>query len=370
VVVGGRLLDGTGGVPLEDAVVAIRDGRIAAVGWAGEVAFAPDAPVYDARGKTILPGFVNAHVHTNELATDELKGWTRAGVTTIRDLGGPRELMLTRGAQVHASSDLTLPRLLVAGPIITVPGGHPIPVYGLSDEVLTVDGPDDARAKVRALIDAGANVVKIAVSGRTDVRWPELSNHEIQAIAEVARERGAHVAAHIDRAAALRRAVENGISDAAHMPRDRMPDDLIAQMVGRGVALIPTIDVYEALAEERGAGDEWRRTTQPVMYDNLRRFVGAGGTLALGDDYGNPGVTLGMPMAEIRHWLAAGLDPMQVIVAATRGSAEVCGLAGEIGTVEVGKAADLLVVDGDPLVEIDALERAALVIRAGEIIRD
>jgi imidazolonepropionase-like amidohydrolase len=251
---------------------------------------------------------------------------------------------------------------------VTVPGGHPIPVYGLSDEILTVDDPDDARAKVRALIDAGANVVKIAVSGRTDVRWPELSNDEIRAIAEVARERGVRVAAHIDRAAALRRAVENGISDAAHMPRDRMPDDLIAQMAARGVALIPTIDVYEALAEERGAGDEWRRTTQPVMYDNLRRFVGAGGTLALGDDYGNPGVALGMPMAEIRHWLAAGLDPMQVIVAATRGGAEVCGLAGEIGTVEAGKAADLLVVDGDPLVAIGALERVALVVHAGVIV--
>jgi imidazolonepropionase-like amidohydrolase len=164
--------------------------------------------------------------------------------------------------------------------------------------------------------------------------------------------------------------VESGISDAAHMPRDRIPDDLIAQMVARGVALIPTIDVYEALAEERGAGDEWRRTTLPVMYDNLRRFADAGSTPALGDDYGNPGATVGMPMAEINHWLAAGLDPMQVIVAATRGGAEVCGLAREIGTVEVGKAADLLVVNGDPLAEIGPLERVALVVRAGQIVRE
>jgi imidazolonepropionase-like amidohydrolase len=368
ILVNATLIDGTGRPALPGVDVAIRDGRIAAVGLAGELSFACDTPTRDLGGRALLPGFVNAHAHTDELALDELKGWVRAGITTIRDLGGPREAMLARGAEVAARGDPALPRLLVAGPIITVPGGHPIPIYGLSDEVLAVEGPEDAREKVDALIDGGAGVIKIAVSGRTDVAWPELSNDEIGAIVETARARGVRVAAHIDRAAALRRAVESGLSDAAHMPRDRMPDDLLALMVARGVALVPTIDVYEALAEERGAGAEWRRTTQPVMYDNLRRFVGAGGTLALGDDYGNPGVALGMPMAEIRHWLAAGLDPMQIIVAATRGGAEVCGLANEIGTVEVGKPADLLVVDGNPLVDIEVLGRVVIVVHAGVVV--
>ena len=289
-------------------------------------------------------------------------------MTTIRDLGGPRELLLARRKTVAASKDGAYPRLLIAGPIITVPGGHPIPVYGLSDEVLAVRGPDDARAKVNALIDAGANVIKIAVSGRTDVRWPELSNEEIRAITTAAHARGVRVAAHIDRAVALRRAVENGIDDAAHMPRDRMPDDLIRLLVRRNVALIPTIDVYEELAEARGAGAAWRRTTLPMMQDNLRRFVTAGGTLALGDDLGNPGVALGMPMAEIRHWLRAGLSPMQVIVAATRGSAHVCGLAAQLGAVRPGMIADLLVVNGDPLADPGALERVTLVVHDGVII--
>jgi imidazolonepropionase-like amidohydrolase len=147
-----------------------------------------------------------------------------------------------------------------------------------------------------------------------------------------------------------------------------MPDDLIRLMVERNVALVPTIDVYEALAEERGAGAEWRRTTLPVMQDNLRRFAVAGGTLALGDDYGNPGVTLGMPAAEIAHWLAAGLTSMQVIVAATHGGAQVCGLADQFGLVQPGFLADLLVVEGDPLADIAALERVALVLRDGVIV--
>jgi imidazolonepropionase-like amidohydrolase len=277
-------------------------------------------------------------------------------------------MIVARKREFAAAGDVRLPRLLVTGPMVTVPGGHPIPIYGVNDRVLAVRGPEDARRQAEALLDAGADLIKIAVSGRSDVDWPELSNDEIAAISSAARARGAHVAAHVDRAAALRRAVENGITDAAHSPRDRMPDDLIALMVERGVALIPTIDVYEGLAEERGAGDDWRRTTMPVMYDNLRRFVAAGGVLALGDDYGNPRVALGMPMPEIEHWLAAGLSPMQAIVAATHGGAIVCGLERELGTLVPGNLADILVVQGDPLADIRALEHVALVVRDGEVI--
>jgi imidazolonepropionase-like amidohydrolase len=302
------------------------------------------------------------------LSDSELAGWTRAGITTVRDVGGPREMILARARALEAADDPNLPRMLAAGPIITVPGGHPISVYGPSDESLAVRGPDDARAQVEALIDGGARVIKIAVSGRTDVSWPELSDAEIAAITDAAHARGVRVAAHVDRAAALRRAVAGGVDDAAHMPRDRMPDDLVALMVARGVALVPTIDVYESLAEGRGIGDEWRRTTLPVMQDNLRRFAAAGGLLALGDDYGNPGVALGMPMPEIRHWLDAGLTPMQVMVAGTHGAARVCGLAGELGAVHPGLLADLLVVEGDPLSDIEALARPTLVVHGGQVV--
>ncbi len=367
--VGGTLIDGSGGPPLQDAVVIVRGNRIVTVGRAGEVPIPPDIPTRDLHGKTILPGFVNAHVHTDLLTDQALQGWTRAGITTVRDLAGPRDLMLQRRQKMAAGMDATYPRLVVAGPFITAPDGHPIPIDGLSDKVVTVQGPDDARAKVTALIDSGVDLVKIVVSGRTDTRWPELSNDEIQAITDTAHGRGVRVAAHVDRAAALRRAVEHGIDDAAHMPRDRMPDDLIALMVQRNVALVPTIDVYEALAEGRLRGDEWRRLTLPLMQDNLRRFAAAGGTLALADDYGgNPGVALGMPMGEIEHWLGAGLSPMQVIVAATRGSAMVCGLGAQVGMVQPGMIADLLVVEGDPLTDITALTRVALVVHNGATI--
>jgi imidazolonepropionase-like amidohydrolase len=366
---GGTLIDGGGGPPLPDAAIAIRDGLIVAVGPASALSFAPDTPVRELPGTTFLPGFVNAHAHTRDLNDEQLRGWVRAGVTTLRDLGGPRDLLLAKRAALEAAADPTLPRLLVTGPIVTVPGGHPIPLQSVDerDRALAVRGPEDAAAQIGGLLDSGVNLIKIAVSGRSDTAWPELSDAEIRAIADTAHARGARVAAHVDRAVALRRAVLSGIDDAAHMPRDRMPDELIAEMVARGVALVPTIDVYEGLAEERGIGPEWRRSTLLLMRDNLRRFAAAGGTLALGDDYGNPRVEIGMPMPEIRHWLAAGLSPMQVIVAATHGSALVSGLAGEVGMLQAGMAADILVVEGDPLADIGALERPRLVLRSGQI---
>jgi imidazolonepropionase-like amidohydrolase len=106
-----------------------------------------------------------------------------------------------------------------------------------------------------------------------------------------------------------------------------------------------------------------------VMYDNLRRFVAAGGVLALGDDYGGvPGMATGMPMEELLHWQAAGLSPQQIIEASTRGSATAIGMQDELGTVEVGKLADLLIVEGDPLADLGALARPLLVVHDGQIV--
>ncbi len=366
--VGGTLIDGSGAPPLTGIIVALQGDRIVAVGRVADVPLPPGTRIYNLRGQTIMPGFINAHVHTDALGDADLRAWPRVGITTLRDLGGPRAALLARRRAFASANDPSLPRLQVAGPIITVPGGHPIPVYGLSDEVLVVQGVEDAQAQVTALLDAGADVIKIAVSGRRDVQWPELSNDEIAAISATAHARGVRVSAHVDRAAALRRAVEHGIDDAAHMPRDYMPDDLIALMVERQVVLVPTIDVYEALAEERGNGAAWRQTTLPIMQDNLRRFVAAGGTLALGDDYGNPGMALGMPLAEIQHWQDAGLTPMQIIVAATHGGAQVCGLADQVGIIRPGMLADILVVDGDPLTDIMALSRPTLIVQRGTVL--
>lgn len=363
---GGTLIDGTGAPPLPDAAVAIRDGRIAAVGQAADLVYGPDTPVRDLAGATIMPGFINTHVHTVGLSDEEMRAWARAGVTTVRDLGGPTAFMLAQRDAIASGRLPGLPRLLVAGPLVTVPDSFSVHLPAEEAWLLLVDSPAEAREKINALIDSGVDLIKIVTSGRTDTHFAELTEDEIAAISEVAHARGLRVSAHVDRAVSMRRAVLNGADDIAHSPRDRLPDDLIQLMVERGVALTPTIDVYEALAEGRGIGDDWRRYTAPIMYDNLRRFAAAGGLLAFGDDYGGvPDMALGMPIEEARHWLRAGIDPLALIVAATKGGAIVCGLEDQIGTLEIGKRADILVVDGDPLEDIAALTRPLLVLRDG-----
>jgi imidazolonepropionase-like amidohydrolase len=371
VLVGGTLIDATGAPPRKNAAIAIQGRHIVQIGTADTLPYSADTPTVDMHGATIMPGFINSHVHITGLADDDLRRWTRAGVTTIRDLAGSLvELTATRD-RIRAANDPTLPRLQVAGPIVTVEGGYP---FAVGDQALRVEGlavrdAADARSVVSALADGGADAIKLGVSGRTDVHWMELSDAEIAAITSTAHARGLRVSAHVDRAVALRRAVLNGIDNAAHSPRDRISDELIALMVKRGVSMSPTISVYEALARHRSKDAAWHKQMQPVMYDNLRRFVAAGGILALGDDYGGvPGMPVGMPMAELMHWQAAGLDPQQIIEASTHGSALAMGLEAELGTVEVGKLADLLVVQGNPLADLRALARPLLVVHNGQIV--
>jgi imidazolonepropionase-like amidohydrolase len=371
VLVGGTLIDATGAPPRENVAIAIQGRRIVHIGTADTLRYSDDTPVQDVRGATIMPGFINAHVHITGLTDDQLRGWTRAGVTTIRDLAGPLADLVATRDRIRAANDATFPRLRVAGPIVTVEGGYPFAVgeQALRVEGLAVRDADDARAVVSTLAEGGADQIKLAVSGRTDVHWLELSDEEIAAITATAHARGLRVSAHVDRSAALRRAVLNGIDDAAHSPRDRLTDEVIALMVKRGVSMSPTISVYEALSSYRHKEDAWLKWMQPVMYDNLRRFVAAGGILALGDDYGGvPSMPVGMPMAELRHWQAAGLSPQQIIEASTRGSARAIGLEAELGTVEVGKVADLLVVAGNPLADLRALAKPLLVVHDGRIV--
>jgi imidazolonepropionase-like amidohydrolase len=371
VLVGGTLIDATGAPPLGNAAIAIQGRQIVQIGTADTLRYSADTPIRDLSGATIMPGFINTHVHITGRTDADLRRWLRAGVTTIRDLAGPlAELVATRD-RIRMAGDATFPRLLVAGPIVTVEGGYPFAVgeQALRVEGLAVRDADDARSIVSALADGGADLIKLAVSGRTDVHWMELSDQEIAAITTTAHARGLRVSAHVDRVVALRRAVLNGIDNAAHSPRDRMPDDVIALMVERGVSMSPTISVYEALARHRNKDAIWRKQMQPLMYDNLRRFVAAGGVLALGDDYGGvPDMPVGMPMAELLHWQAAGLHPQQIIEASTRGSALAIGLEAELGTVEVGKVADLLVVQGNPLADLGALARPLLVVHDGQIV--
>ena len=177
VLVGATLIDATGAPPLHNAAVAIQGRYIMRVGTADTLPYSPDTPVLDVRGATMMPGFINTHVHISGLSDDDLRGWTRAGVTTLRDLAGRLDTLTATRDRLAASDDPTLPRLLVAGPIVTVTGGYP---FAVREQTLRVEGvavrdAADARAIVTTLADHGADAIKLAVSGRTDVHWNELT---------------------------------------------------------------------------------------------------------------------------------------------------------------------------------------------------
>ncbi len=362
VLVNGTLIDGTGAEPMVDAVLMIQEARIVAVGSRADVSIPSGVQTIDVQGATILPGFINAHVH-GAYTEHTLKAWAQDGVTTVRDLasGDDRE-------SLFAFRDETLnhperARLVAVGPMVTTPGGYPIAPWNLDS--LTVASPKDAREKVTQLLDDGADVVKFPLESGVIFGQvlPMLSPEEASAIVQVAHERGTVVSVHVSVSKDLELALDAGVDDIAHMVTDKLPDELIQRMIEADVYWAPTIELWKGVGH--GLGD--------LVVDNLRRFVDAGGNVALGTDYAgalNVDFDLGMPIHEIEWMQEAKMTPMQIIVAGTRNAARVCNLKDELGTLEAGKIADVLVVDGDPLDDVHALTNVRMVLHNGVVIRD
>jgi imidazolonepropionase-like amidohydrolase len=362
----GTLIDGTGAEAVPDGAVVIRHGRIMTAGPSAKIKIPTNADTINVQGGTILPGFINTHVHAayNEWS---LKAWARGGVTTVRDLGafGPytSKLFATRNA-LRAIPKCA--RLIAVGSFVNVKGGYPIAYWG--GHAVTVTSPEEARHAVNKLIDDGADVIKTAMeSGYSFGRsgWPLLSLEEATALVEAAHERGKTVTAHVTSTRDLKLALDAGVDEIAHMVVDRLSEKLISRMVEAGTRWVPTIELWQGVSR-----------IYPVNYgttaiNNLAMFVEAGGEVALGTDYeGSPKVNfdLGMPIHEIEWMQEAGMTPMQTIVAATRNSARSCDMESDLGTLEAGKLADVLVVDGDPLADVKMLTNTHLVLREGKLI--
>ena len=357
--VNGTLIDGTGAEPISDAVVAIGDrGRIVGVGRRQDVDIPAGSTVIDVQGATVLPGFINAHVHDAYSAAN-LEAWAQAGITTVRDEAILKWGVLLKDLILQRDAEWTQPRyarLISAGWMITAPGG-----YGR----LGVSTANEATQQVTQELDNGADMIKVAVedgiAGQTNL--PVLSSEALQATVETAHSRGSLVSAHVTDARFLQTIVDAGVDDAAHVTWDPVPDELFKRMIDRRIAMVPTLTVLEAFYSLPGA------------QANLRRFAAMGGIVALGNDYtdvpqnGFPYFELGMPMHEIRRMAESGMNAMQIIVSATRNAAYVCGLEAELGTLETGKTADVLVVNGDPLRNLNDLTAVRLVIHEGAVIR-
>ncbi len=359
--VNGTLIDGTGGAPLSDAVILMENGRIAAVGTRGQVSIPGNARLLDVQGGAILPGFFNTHVHVSYYRAATLSGWVQGGVTTVCDLGaeGPFPPLFAFRDAVPAHPQYA--RLVAAGPIVTVPDGYPKAIWGSSG--LTVTSAEDARQKVTQLLEGGADIVKIGLESGALTRQtlPMLSPEETAAITEVAHAHGTTILAHVTVAADLEKAVDGRVDAVVHMVTDPLTPELARRAADAGIYWVPTLELWNLIGPSSN------------VEGNLRSFVAAGGRVALGTDYaGSPNVSfeLGMPMTEIRYMAEAGLTPMQIIVAATQNAAHICSQEQDLGTLEVGKIADVLVVNGDPLQDLAALQKIRLVIHSGTVVRD
>jgi imidazolonepropionase-like amidohydrolase len=352
--VNGVIVDGTGAAPVQNGVLVVKGQIITAVGPRTQVGVPADAEVIDVQGATILPGMINAHVHD---AFDEsrLKTWAWNGVTTVRDEGMRRQPSFETQMAIRDSVRLKpeCARLVSAGYIMTVPGG-----YGS----LEVTSPADARQKVFEQLDRGVDLIKLALedgyAGASDL--PKLSGEEISAIITAAHERGTLVSAHITQSLYWEIVAAAGVDDVAHVAYDPVPDTVLEMMVMKKITLVPTFTVF-------------RNYNAPVSVciDNLRRHVNKGGSVALGNDYGGgPGsFEDGIPFYELTCMQEAGMTNMSILLACTRYAAKVSHVDSILGTLEAGKIADVLVVRGDPLADLNALSRVRLVIHDGINIR-
>jgi len=398
---GGALIDGTGHAPVRDATIVLRDGRVESV-TAGAGTWPAGADVVDAAGMTILPGLIDCHDHLGFHSYDLAHRWgldepasTRSlrtaraiertlamGYTAVRDAGG-----LDAGFRLAVEEGLIRgPRLVTAVTIISPVGGIGDRVSPSGHECIVPDDPtlprgvangvEDVRLVVRTMIRAGADVIKCATTGGASSRAghgpmdPAFDPDEMRALVDESHTHGRRVMCHALGGRGLRVALEAGVDSIEHGCYLDEEPELIAMMAERGVFLVPTLTVYEYHRESpRPHVRERARALSAHHVESIQRAMAAGVRVVAGTDAGGHGHPPNA--AEIQHLVAAGLTPMQAIQAATGLAAECLGLEREIGTIEKGKRADLVVVDGDPLADVRVLQdarRIQHVFKDGEVV--
>ena len=401
VVLAGHLLDVTTGEVLSDRALVLDRDRIRDVVEAGA---APRGRTIDLSGRTVLPGMIDCHAHligelddgqgygslvTRSSAQEALTGVTNAratllgGFTTVRDVG-----------TFHAFVDLALrdaidegrlagPRMICAGAYVTCPGGGG-DITGLPPDALVPSelrmgvstGPDQVRANVRRIFDAGADFIKVIATGAvltsgTNPGEPELTEEEIRAAVEEAEVRGTHVAAHAHGAEGAKRAIRAGVRSIEH--GCLIDDETIDLMVERGTYLVCDMFDGDWMIQEGprlGYSDEVMQKTEmtnDAQRENFARAVKAGVKIAFGTDSGI--YPHGMNARNLAFHVRFGQTPTEAIRSATLGAAELMGWDDRVGSLRPGLFADLIAVDGDPLDDVTVLEDVPFVMKGGQVVK-
>lgn len=395
-----RLIDGTGQAPVAGSTVVIDGKRISRVGQ--DISIPRSTLAIDLKGRALLPGLIDAHAHlggrdqppgldnaTNSFHYAPMRDYTlAAGVTTIRSCGDfLRDSLETRDRVEQGL--LRGPRLVCSGKSFQRRDAHPSrTIWGNDPETCAnagayPDTPQEARALVRELVDAGVDYIKIIVADSSILIYPAtispLADDVMEAIVDESHRFGKWVACHIDSPRDAIKLIGYGADEIDHLismglpclPDERDYDLLFDLMLDKGTWFVPTIiipRVYNHVAVARGA----LATVDEYFIPHYRKAYEAGVHMGCGCDSGAPAVLWGPSMhgelAEYVHSL--GMPPLEAITCATRNNAVILGIDDQVGMVKEGMAADLLVVDGDPSTRIEDLTNIALVLRDGCVVVD
>ena len=396
-IVGATVTDLEGQAPLENAVVLVQGERIAAIGAAGEVDIPANAARIDARGVWLIPGLMNMHVHLGLVLPGKMQAelyneseaalalrmaaaareTLLAGVTTIR-LPGDRahaDLALMRAINKGQAEG---PRIFSSGEALSITAGHGSKKDGKSN----YDGPYELVKGARAQISAGATWIKILISGGIATDGGGLASalmtpEEIHAVIDAAHRFGVKVTAHSGSPVATDIAIDAGLDCVEHgYFLDRKT---LRKMKQHGTWLVPTIVVSQPATQpffERIGSPPWylerRNAAGKSHWRALEMAIEEGVNIALGTDQlphePNDGTTA--TAREAQYYVEAGMTPLQALRSATIETARLLDAEAEIGSLEVGKYADIVAVAGDPTADIKALRTILLVMKGGKVYRN
>jgi imidazolonepropionase-like amidohydrolase len=328
----------------EGLTVIIGSGAVAAVGDSAEIDVALESEAISGSGRTLLPGFIDAHIHVGFY---DARVILAGGITSARDLGWPPEQIFRLVDELRNMTD-TGPLLLAAGPMLTARGGYPSRAdWAPRGTALEVRDEEDARNAVRSLVAEGAAIIKVAQDPRAG---PVLERDVLKAIVEEAHSAGLRVTSHLGSLEQLEVALDAGVDELAHglWSDEEIPPAVMDRMVAQQMTVIPTLHIDPS----------------EIRIKNLRRFHEAGGKVVYGTDMGNTGPPPGIDPSELSLMREAGMSVEEVLASATSLAAEHLGLSGR-GAIEVGARADLILVDGDPRDDFRVLANPIKVIRSG-----
>ncbi len=395
----GHLLDVKTGKTLNDQVIVIEGDKIVAVGPASNPQAGAGGSSIDLSTSTVMPGLIDGHTHLTgdprnigyqslglSLPREALIGarnarlTLQAGFTTVRNVGASGYSDVALRDAINAG-DIPGPRMLVSGPALSITGGHcdnnllPYEYHATSDGA--ADGIEAVQHKVREIIKYGADLIKICATGGVlskgdDPQASQYTLEEMKAIVADAHRLGRKVAAHAHGAQGIRWASEAGVDSVEHA--SYIDDAGIAEMKKNGTYLVPTLylgDWFLENAEKNHVPDFLlvkAKAVMPAARKNVAHAFASGVKVAFGTDAAV--YPHGLNAHEFAVMVKLGLGPLQAIQAATVNDADLLGWSDKVGTIEPGKWADIIAVDGDPVKDVTTLEHVKFVMKGGEVVKN